>query len=652
MLKALLWKEWREQRPIALTGLFLAGLLPLFIMGGASIMTYTLDSSTLFDAYLILLAILLWPLFAAAAGASTVAGEVGEGTLGFLLSRPVSRFRAWAIKVLVGTGTVLLIMTGSLGVALLLRRFAAPSADLAAMLDSFLSNRAAFFATLAFGMVFLFLSWSVFFSTLVSRPLTAAAAGILAASACLLGSLLVWWHLDPAPWVEPLWLGAQLLFLGALILGASLLIFARGELLRGQALRRAVLPAAALIVAGFPGVTLPFAYAKSVLQSTRAALTDVEISPRGDRVATTVWIDYPRTPQVWMIPIDGGSRRRLRGNLAFGPIFSPNGEWVAYFSPRNFLGFPIGSLDLRVMRWDGSADRAILSGLPSEGASLWYFWTAAFAPDGERVAVTDGEKILLARLNSPDRETYSLDSTSFRGGRMLGWSEDGGELLFYGRFGPLPKEHTLIGAWNLNTRKTRILFDRFISTALPRGLENPRGMRRIAVFTKEAEDPHSGCELELVDARTGTTENISPHACRFAASLDQGERLVAYADCSTPPGPGRRHSQVHLRDLERGVDTVLSDLEGTTFSIKFSPDGDQLLVRRASRADLPDLVMDLRGGTQPIEAGWRPLGWAGSGRALVARAPDAAHPAAMGTLDTRSGKISIIHSGLAPKIFE
>ena len=37
-----------------------------------------------------------WPCFLLAAGANTVANEMAEGTLGFLLSRPVSRARLWS----------------------------------------------------------------------------------------------------------------------------------------------------------------------------------------------------------------------------------------------------------------------------------------------------------------------------------------------------------------------------------------------------------------------------------------------------------------------------------------------------------------------------------------------------------------------------
>ena len=90
MVRALVWKEWREQRAVVLAGLLLAVALPPFLLAGMSLMGSRVDVTGLAQALPVVYAGLLWPLFAAAAGAGTIAAEVGNGTLGFLLSRPAS----------------------------------------------------------------------------------------------------------------------------------------------------------------------------------------------------------------------------------------------------------------------------------------------------------------------------------------------------------------------------------------------------------------------------------------------------------------------------------------------------------------------------------------------------------------------------------
>ncbi|MBW2278855.1 MAG: ABC transporter permease, partial [Deltaproteobacteria bacterium] len=115
--RALLWKEWREQRPIVITGLVLAALMPFFLIAGASTMKRELDFNALANTMPLFLGAVVWPLLAAACGAATISSEIGDGTIGFLLSRPTSRRRVWFAKVAVAAAALLAIIVGSLGVA-------------------------------------------------------------------------------------------------------------------------------------------------------------------------------------------------------------------------------------------------------------------------------------------------------------------------------------------------------------------------------------------------------------------------------------------------------------------------------------------------------------------------------------------------------
>ena len=113
MHRALMWKEWREQRAVMFAGLLVTILMPLFLFAGMSLRPRPVDLGSLSEALPGLYVILLWPLFVAAAGAGTVASEIGDGTLGFLLSRPVSRVRVWVVKVLVAAATFSVVAVSS-----------------------------------------------------------------------------------------------------------------------------------------------------------------------------------------------------------------------------------------------------------------------------------------------------------------------------------------------------------------------------------------------------------------------------------------------------------------------------------------------------------------------------------------------------------
>src|SRR4030095_4130875 len=115
--RALVCKEWREQQPVVVAALLAAVAMPFVLIAGTVGTGSRLDLSSLSELMPSILAALVWPLFAAAAGGATIASELGEGTLGFLLSRPVPRSRIWSVKIVVGAAWILTILAGALLVA-------------------------------------------------------------------------------------------------------------------------------------------------------------------------------------------------------------------------------------------------------------------------------------------------------------------------------------------------------------------------------------------------------------------------------------------------------------------------------------------------------------------------------------------------------
>ena len=120
MLKALLWKEWREQRQIAFAGLAVTFLVPALVIVIGIFAGGSTDFLELSDMIPFLLATLVWPLFAALAGATTNAEEMRIDAAAFLFSKPVSRIHVWAVKLTTALIAITFIVSVSYLVAQLI----------------------------------------------------------------------------------------------------------------------------------------------------------------------------------------------------------------------------------------------------------------------------------------------------------------------------------------------------------------------------------------------------------------------------------------------------------------------------------------------------------------------------------------------------
>ena len=106
MNKALIWKEWRQHRPLVFTALAVSLLMPLFTAIG-SVGGFRTDSLT--QVLPALQYVVLLPAFALATGALSFAEDRSERTYGFLMSRPTSYARVWLIKIGVAFAVLVLI---------------------------------------------------------------------------------------------------------------------------------------------------------------------------------------------------------------------------------------------------------------------------------------------------------------------------------------------------------------------------------------------------------------------------------------------------------------------------------------------------------------------------------------------------------------
>ena len=94
----------------------------------------------------------------------------------------------------------------------------------------------------------------------------------------------------------------------------------------------------------------------------------LSLSPDGRRVA--YHLAAGSGYQVWTSDIQGGDRVRVEaqaGHIFFGPMWSPDGQWLAYQDCQPARDPGDDWSDIRISRPDGSEHRAL-----TEGQSMWF----------------------------------------------------------------------------------------------------------------------------------------------------------------------------------------------------------------------------------------------------------------------------------------
>ncbi|HXI03628.1 MAG TPA: ABC transporter permease [Candidatus Saccharimonadales bacterium] len=628
--RALVWKEWREQRPVALTGLAVATALPFFLVAGAAGMKGRFDLVSVSDALPAFAALLIWPIFAVACGATTLANEIGEGTLGFLLSRPVSRARVWLIKVAVGLASVFAVIAGSMIVAWLFAMLAGSPGI--SRLFSFLFRGSIgslpFGAALAGGVLLLFSS-AVFFSTFVGRAMTAAAAGLGGAAAVLAGIFIIWSRMDLIPRLEPDLLAADIVLASVVILGASLFLFARGEMLRGAGARRRAALVSLVAIGGIVTTGMPLLYSQARLSPATAVLHDAVVSPRGDTIAVTAARSDGSSSQVWLVHPDGSGFERLTGRLTGSPYFSPDGRSVAYLSARGAFGLSAGHASLHVVSTDGSDDREIVSGLPlglflqRSGFSAFQI---AFSPDGSQVAFLSTNILHVVPVQGGPSLSLRLRQTPVAGGRFLGWRKDGSELILVSGLWKQDSPAT-VAAVEPRSGTVRTVYQapgrtlRFWPVPIP-----SRGLDRVPLLLGSRANWREPVQLVLLDLADGSAKDITDEACVPATALSDDGRTLAYTTCSGDKETGYV-SRIHRFDLETSKDVVAAEVAGRIWTLFMGPTPDQIAVEGTTEKEprTHALLLGPDGSMRDLGIGVSAIGWT-AGRRLIVGSGESGYP--------------------------
>lgn len=457
MLKALVWKEWREQRSLLATGVALAVMLPLVLFVAATMALPSVTGQRVVDMTTLAFILMLWPIFVAGAGAGAFASEATGRTAGFLLSRPVSRRNVWLAKVGLAAGAALSIVVISLVIARLLQWFVGQP-QISDPLWSVLRGQAGPRHDIVLGASTLYSCFcaAAFLSAHVARPLAAAIGGLVTTLALFVVLGLLAGGVGVVVAVQSMWVAAELTLAGTLLLVLSLRRFARGEALIGSRVRDTLgAVTLVLLITGATGF-VPVLYVDRFGDLDRAVTREFALSPDGSAAVVTA-APYPLAfGSLWRLPdqagAEGGEGRgampqRLSRRLAFSPFFSDDGRWLYYFSAQRLLDRVRGSVDLWRVRIDGTEEQLIMesvgeivvigSGWPHEARS------PSFSPDGSHISFSAGwwgaEPLLLdLERGTVERpaEWFDLDPDfPYEGVTPIAWTRSGQLLLRIRRYG-------------------------------------------------------------------------------------------------------------------------------------------------------------------------------------------------------------------------
>jgi hypothetical protein len=602
----LLWKEWREHRSLILAAWAIALVLPVFLVVGMLVTTPNYELAALGQMLPMVLMLVVWPVFAAATGATTVAADRADGSLRFLMSRPVSRSRIWVAKVGVAVAAFALIVAGSIALAVAFDFLLSGKLDLATW------NEPGAAAALVMFLGALFIS-AHYCSLFFRRPLAAALAGVVVAASMAACVRAAWSAITPAsPYVRAMYLGAgtasgvPLAMIGLLI--AAWWVFSRGEILGGNTARRMAVPLAVVTVAVMLAGAAPAAYVGARSMASLAAELPLTFRAVNGTVVLADLTPSALSTQLAVLDLRSGEVPVVGKRYATFPVLSDDGSLIAYAGFRGWTGLFSKDVEIRVVRRDGTGDRAV-------GPPLSWWWTArpaslSISPDLEYVAVYDGRySVQLEPLAGGPRRALRINEGSYSGS-LIGWAVGSPSELLYYRF--------------LNRNRSDVLtqliaFDPGSSTE--RVVAEFPGVHYIGVYGSYRRfaggrswtwypvwiDQSGDQRLYLIHTSTGEVVEVSDTPCSLWGFSSDGNRFV-YGDCRESRPGGR--VELRVRDLTTGADERFAVLDPFSSlsriqELYMSPDGSRIAayLRRGAIAGTYVIDRDERAGFDALAAG-------------------------------------------------
>jgi len=610
MIKALLWKEWREQRGIAFAGAAVALMIPLMTITIASA-SGAPDFLDVADVVPFIFAMVVWPLFAALAGATVNSESASLASSGFLFSRPVPRAALWLIKVSIAVIAVSFVVALSYYAALRVDvwvggwgfRFPFSSDPFSWPADN--AVRA-----MAVGGLYVTFCGAVFLSTFMRRAIAAAIGGLALAIVSQYGAIFA------AGWLGSLGTGVERFLdvwsvsLSAVFLLASLYVFRSGGLSgshdAGRSARRAWLGAIGslpliFVLAGFTSTRTDFDTARiRFAMAVPGTDTSIVAAYANGFVGTTLWALEP-----------GGEPRRLTGRRASALAVSPDGEWLVYTSELGFLGtWRTEPCELRAVRVDGTEDRLLA---PAAGpGARWCFATAAVSPARRIAAFTYGNRRQPQLLLLTD-----LEGSASRFVEVSGMRDN--VDTYWGFIPHRPSRNALLlydrydrnrGVWvaDVDTGAINGVYSTVDSNSYTTLASSPsrlviREYEPRSRLDRLLDDSPRYEATKLVQVAGGEQREIEPlcgpiggGSGPVAALTPDGRQLYYACRLGLPEGEEWDHADLdeifrgtlRRRDLATGEEEEIAQFDGYVDDLIASPDGTRFMVRLADpRAEVP-----------------------------------------------------------------
>ncbi len=284
----------------------------------------------------------------------------------------------------------------------------------------------------------------------------------------------------------------------------------------------------------------------------------------------------PGAPRIFLVRSDGSGRRRLTSAPSTTPVWSPDGQRIAFVRHRG------DDTQIYIMNADGGSPRPLTTG-PGRTAS------PAWSPDGLQIVFTATRngvsQIAVMRHDGSRRRDLA---PSPRDQRAPAWSPDGRLIAFLFRTEGGHFDLYVIGADGQNLHQ--------VPTPAP-GIEP-----EVKEFTwlpdgRLAYTNRSGPAQEAV---TVTTVNGAEHRYLGSGSAPawapDGQR---YAFAASHSGA----AQIYVQDSARGKTVRLSDPGVTSVRPVWSPDGRQIAFLTLERGTVTLTVIDPDGGHRRRVAG-------------------------------------------------
>jgi len=651
MLRALVWKEYREQLPVAVAGMAISLVLPFVVVSMVAATMSQADPMDMADVLRFVLAVMVWPIFAAAIGATTFASDGRSANLGFLLSRPVARGWVWLAKTVTGALTVVVVVGTSWLISRTFDYLIAGPSTRPSLSSGPLNGTEGFAAANVFALIALSFALSVLFAGLWERSLTAAGSGLAVGLGLVVLSNAYWQAIGTfSRDVGARIILTQLGLVSMAILVVSLYAFARSDLLERRAYRwRLALGAGVVLVIWIVG-TAGLLFAETRLDPSYARLSNPRLTPSGEGVIVRADRENGRAPQIWLIGFDG-ELRRLTPRLTRFRGFTEDGESIFYESRRGWLGFPSKDPQVRGVRLDGTDDRFV-----EEDQNYWYYNTWVPSPDGrlqarfeyERSRYNERQRRLLVVASSDGVEVERIDPRVIGSPWDWAWREDSSGIVFNRR------RALTLTFYDLTTGEFEDLIQHSVvhnRDAIWSGLPDPLGNHvRLSRRSSYGDERQVIWAVDDIDIETGEISTIfevrGPGApsrnewyCGKYVRLSADRNRFFYTTCVSYPHAVQRAWKVdiHIVDLETGENRIWTTIEGSFVRLRMGPGGkrmlvhfNQPLVNREKDLRPPamwdwrtfDAIVEPDGTLLELEDGWMPIEWMDQGRILVSYRPE------------------------------